>query len=147
DPAYTATEDTALTLTPSVLANDFDVDTLPAFTNPPANQTLTAIIDVNTPVTAGTVTPSSTAGNFIFTPSANFNGAVSFAYHVNDGQANSNIITVAINIGATNDAPVAVQDGPYNVAKNGTLSPSTGVLNNDFDVDNDAALNHPLVPQ
>jgi hypothetical protein len=49
---------------------------------------------------------SGTAPNLTYTPAANYNGADSFTYKVNDGQVDSNTATVAIAINAVNDAPV-----------------------------------------
>ena len=49
-------------------------------------------------------------GSFTYTPAANYNGPDSFTYKANDGQADSNVATVSINVGAVNDAPVANAD-------------------------------------
>jgi VCBS repeat-containing protein len=73
-------------------------------------------------------------GSFTYTPSANYNGADSFTYHANDGQADSNVATVSINIAAVNDAPVA-QDDSVLTAED--TSVSGNVLTNDTDVDGD----------
>ncbi|MGH1540586.1 MAG: Ig-like domain-containing protein [Arenicella sp.] len=45
--------------------------------------------------------------NLIYTPNADFNGADSFEFIVNDGQLDSNIATVSISVNPLNDAPVA----------------------------------------
>jgi hypothetical protein len=42
-----------------------------------------------------------------YTPTANYNGADSFTFRVNDGTTNSNTATVSITVTAVNDAPVA----------------------------------------
>jgi autotransporter-associated beta strand protein len=52
-------------------------------------------------------TLSGTAPNVIYTPAADFNGAASFAFIVNDGTAASELATVSITVTASNDAPVA----------------------------------------
>jgi hypothetical protein len=44
-------------------------------------------------------------GSFSYTPEANFNGTDSFTYKVNDGQADSLVATVRLNVAAVNDAP------------------------------------------
>jgi len=62
----------------------------------------------------GSVTVDATTGAYTFTPLANFNGAASFSYVVNDGQADSTAKTVSIALAAVNDAPVvavASEDG------------------------------------
>jgi VCBS repeat-containing protein len=46
-------------------------------------------------------------GTFTYTPAANYKGADSFTYKVNDGTADSNIVTVTLNVTPVNDAPVA----------------------------------------
>jgi VCBS repeat-containing protein len=46
-------------------------------------------------------------GSFSYTPDADFSGSDSFVYRANDGSADSNEVTVVINVTAVNDAPVA----------------------------------------
>jgi hypothetical protein len=50
---------------------------------------------------------SGTAPNLTYTPTANYNGADSFTFWVNDGTVNSNTATVSITVTPVNDAPVA----------------------------------------
>jgi hypothetical protein len=50
---------------------------------------------------------SGTAPNLTYTPSANYNGADSFTFKVNDGTIDSATATVSITVSAVNDAPVA----------------------------------------
>ena len=52
-------------------------------------------------------TLSGTAPNLTYTPAANYNGADSFTFKVNDGQADSAPATVSITVTAVNHAPVA----------------------------------------
>ena len=51
---------------------------------------------------------SGTAPNLTYTPAADFNGADSFTFKINDGTVDSNTATVAISVTAVNDAPIAV---------------------------------------
>ncbi|MDL1916138.1 tandem-95 repeat protein, partial [Anaerolineae bacterium CFX4] len=96
--AYATDEDTALNVaTPGVLTNDTDAEADP----------LTTVLVVGP--TNGTLTLSSDGG-FTYTPNANFNGSDSFTYRTSDGTLLSNIVTVTLNVGAVNDAPVAVDD-------------------------------------
>src|SRR5439155_12187394 len=60
-------------------------------------------------------------GSFSYTPVANYSGTDNFTYKANDGQADSGIATVTINIGGANDAPVAVNDS-YTTAEDTTLN-------------------------
>ncbi|MEK7949894.1 Ig-like domain-containing protein [Luteolibacter soli] len=55
--------------------------------------------------TGGTL--SGTAPNLTYTPKANFNGADSFAFKVNDGSANSAAAWISLTVTPVNDAPVA----------------------------------------
>src|SRR5262249_49016770 len=73
-------------------------------------------------------TPIGGAPPLTYTPAANYNGADSFTYKVNDGSLDSNIATVSITITPVNDAPVAVNDAystnedtPLTVAAPGVL--------------------------
>ena len=69
----------------------------------PDNDPLTFIIATNP--TNGAL--SGTIPNLTYTPDANFNGADSFTFTVNDGTATSATATVAITVNAVNDAPTA----------------------------------------
>jgi len=48
-----------------------------------------------------------TAPNVTYNPDPNYNGADSFTFKANDGQADSNVATVSITVNAANDDPVA----------------------------------------
>ncbi|HEY2839346.1 MAG TPA: Ig-like domain-containing protein, partial [Pirellulales bacterium] len=76
-----------------VLANDTDAD----------GDTLTAFL--NNGPTYGLVTLHPD-GSFDYQPNTGFNGADSFTYHANDGQADSNVTTVTLNVSGVNDPPV-----------------------------------------
>jgi len=94
--SYATEEDTPLTKTAAegVLANDTD----------PENNTLTAVL-VSGPSGDPAFTLNSD-GSFTYTPNANFNGTDSFVYKANDGQADSNTVTVTITVNAVNDVPI-----------------------------------------
>src|SRR5207244_3446775 len=70
-------------------------------------------------------------------PNANFNGTDSFTYKANDGQLDSNVVTVAISIAPVNDPPVAnadsmstAEDTPLTFAANSlTANDSPGPAN------------------
>jgi hypothetical protein len=47
-----------------------------------------------------------TGANRTYTPAANYNGADSFTFKINDGTVDSNVATVSITVNAVNDAPV-----------------------------------------
>ncbi|MES2531475.1 MAG: tandem-95 repeat protein, partial [Pseudomonadota bacterium] len=120
---FSAAEDTPLTIpATALLANDSDVD----------GDTL-ALISVQDAVN-GSV--SLAGGNVVFTPNANYNGPASFTYTVSDGHGGTSIVSVSVNIGAVNDAPVAGDD----IASTPVNTPllNIAVLANDSDVDGDA---------
>ncbi len=74
-------------------------------------------------------------GSFTYTPAANFSGIDGFSYKVSDGQVDSNVATVTINVAAVNDAPVAVADS-FAATEDSPLSVAApGFLSNDSDVD------------
>ncbi|MDB4542027.1 tandem-95 repeat protein, partial [bacterium] len=87
-------EDTALAIT--LAGTDADTDSL-SFTvvAQPANGTL-----------------SGAAPDLIYTPSANYNGADSFTFKVNDTTVDSNTATVSIMVNPVNDPPVLVSELP-----------------------------------
>ncbi len=79
----------------------------------PAAVTLAATDAENHPLTWSILTPpangalSGTAPGLTYTPAANYHGADSFTFRVNDGQENSNTATVSLTIAPVNDAPIA----------------------------------------
>jgi VCBS repeat-containing protein len=82
-----------------VLSNDNDVDSAALtakLVDGPQHGTLTLAQD----------------GSFSYQPDLNYNGADTFAYRANDGQADSNVATVALTIRPVNDAPVFVSTPP-----------------------------------
>jgi VCBS repeat-containing protein len=86
DDAYTTTEDVVLTVAaPGVLGNDSDVDGDP----------LTAVLAA--PPAHGAVALDA-AGAFVYTPTLNWSGVVTFTYRANDGLADSNPATVTITV-------------------------------------------------
>ena len=94
--AFSTPEDTVLTVAaPGVLGNDTDVD---------SGDVLTAVLV--TGVSNGTLVLNAD-GSFTYTPAANFNGTDSFTYRAKDGQADSDVATVALAVSPVNDAPVA----------------------------------------
>jgi VCBS repeat-containing protein len=75
------------------------------------------------------------SGSFTYTPAAGFSGSDSFTYKANDGALDSTVATVTIDVGAVNDAPIAVDDA-YSVAEDGAVTvEAPGVLGNDTDGD------------
>ena len=127
DDVYAGSEDTDLVVDAltGVLANDTDVDGDP----------LTAVL--STDVTDGTLTLNAD-GSFTYTPDLNFTGDDTFTYVANDGDEDSNEVTVTLSIGGSNDRPVA-NDDAYAVDEDGALSVDalTGVVANDIDDDGD----------
>jgi len=123
DNAWSTQEDgTLVVVAPGVLGNDSDIE----------GTSLTAVLGSN--VSHGTLSLSSD-GSFIYTPSADFNGADSFTYRANDGTDNSGIATVSLTVVGVNDPPQA-SDDIYEVTKGDTLSEDApGLLANDSDVD------------
>ena len=72
-------------------------------------------------------------GSFSYSPNANYNGADSFTYKVNDGSVDSNVATVSITITPVNDAPVAA-DGSVETGR-GLVSVGGHVNASDVDGD------------
>jgi Ca2+-binding RTX toxin-like protein len=125
--SYSTNEDTTLTVSAAgVLANDSDVDgdqLHPILVSGPAHGSVTLTAD----------------GAFSYSPIANYNGADSFTYKANDGQADSDVATVSLTVNPVNDAPVA-NDDIAGVAKGRaiTVDAQHAVLVNDGDLDGDS---------
>ncbi len=112
---------------PGVLGNDSDADSDPLsvhLVNGPTDGVLILNPD----------------GSFEYTPDAAFDGEDSFTYAASDGMADSNTVTVTINVDPVNDPPNAVADGAT-VGEGGTVSVldsgATSVLANDTDPEGD----------
>jgi len=76
-------------------------------------------------------------GSFVYTPSANYNGADSFTYKASDGSLQSAATTVNLTVTAVNDAPVVVADAVTAVAGSALSISTATLLANDKDVDGD----------
>jgi len=115
----TTAEDSAKALTLS--GSDANNDALSfAIVTQPANGTL-----------------SGSAPSVTYTPAANYNGADSFTFKVNDGKADSAAATVSLTVTAVNDAPTLSQAASADAT---TVSPTIGttVRVAASDVDGDA---------
>jgi VCBS repeat-containing protein len=108
-----------------VLANDSDVDGDPlavTLVSGPQHGTLTLNAD----------------GSFTYTPASGFAGSDQFTYQASDGEADGNVVTVAITVGADVNHPPAAADDSYSLTQDQTLNVSApGVLSNDTDVEGD----------
>ena len=73
-------------------------------------------------------------GTFTYTPVANYNGADSFTYTIDNGIGGKSTATVNVAVAPTNDAPVAVGDN--GTASHGVpASSNVNLLTNDTDID------------
>jgi hypothetical protein len=86
--SVTTNEDTAKAIT--LTTSDVDGDTLTYIITGPAHGALSGM-----------------GPNLTYTPNANYHGADSFTFKVNDGTVDSAAATVSITVSAVNDAPVA----------------------------------------
>ena len=122
---YQVDEDATLNVPASagVLNNDTDVD----------GPALSAVL-VNGPA-SGTLALNPD-GSFTYTPAPNVNGPVSFTYRASDGELQSNVVTVSINILPVPDAPVAVDDTFPAAQLN--VTNAFNLVANDFDPDGGA---------
>lgn len=128
--AYSVHEDTGLSVNVArgLLKNDTDPENNPLTVNPASNVTHGAL-------------HLNKDGSFDYTPALNYNGLDSFTYQVNDGQLDSNIITVTLSIDAVNDAPVAVTDAYTTLEETLlTIIVKKGLIANDTDPDGDHLL-------
>jgi hypothetical protein len=128
--SFTANEDGSVSV--PVLVNDSDLD----------GDTLTVTQVNGSPITAGgpaiavangTVSLT-TAGELLFTPTANYNGPASFTYTVSDPYGNTATATASGTVAAVNDAPTAAADS---FSTNEDTAVTVQVLANDTDIDGD----------
>jgi uncharacterized repeat protein (TIGR01451 family) len=129
DNSYLTDEDAPLNVpAPGILDGDSDDN----------GDALTAVKDSGP--AHGTLTLESD-GAFVYTPTLNYNGVVTFTYHANDTISDSNTALVTITVTAANDPPVAT-DNEYITLKGASVSGN--VLTDDTgngtdgDVDGDA---------
>ncbi len=95
--SYSVDEDEVLAVAaPGVLSNDTDPDSDPEF------DPLTSVRD--TDVADGELTLNSDGG-FSYVPEADFFGTDTFTYHANDGELNSNTVTVTITVNPIDEPP------------------------------------------
>jgi VCBS repeat-containing protein len=122
DDGFTIDEDAALN--GNVQLNDSDIDLDP----------LTATLVLGPSNAASFVLNSD--GSFSYVPEANFNGADSFEYRIDDGNGGFDTAIVSITINALNDAPITQTD--QYLLLPGETDSSLSVLANDFDVEGDS---------
>ncbi len=127
DDTYSTLENTVLSVakTEGVLVNDTD----------PKNKPLTAKLETN--VSNGILILKED-GSFTYTPFSGFSGTDLFTYKANNGENDSKIATVTIEVIYVNKPPVA-RDISYKMQEDGvlTISKSNGVLSNDTDPEDD----------
>ncbi len=112
----------------ALLANDADVD------NPHTDLTITA---------AGNASHGSVqivAGEIVFTPDLNYNGAASFTYTVSDGVGGTSEATVNLTFNPVNDAPVANSEVVWGKQGVSYTLTQAALLANDTDVESPMAL-------
>ena len=102
-----------------------------------AQITLNAVSPLSSPAFSYTIVTSPVNGvlsgvgpNFTYTPAANFHGADSFTFRVNDGSKNSNTSTVSITVNPVNDVPAA---DSQSVTTNSNTAVSITLTGNDFE--------------
>jgi len=128
DNAYTTPEDTPFS------GNVLTDDTGAGIDSDADGDTLTAVKDSDPD--HGTLDFGSD-GSFVYTPTLNYNGVVTFTYHANDIISDSNIALVTITVTAQNDPPVAT-DNAYGTLEDTTISGNALTDNTGAGIDSDA---------
>lgn len=108
----------------TLLANDSDIDGDPL------------IITVVAAPVHGTLAENADH-SWTYIPAPNYHGTDSLTYLANDGQADSNLATVTLNVASINDRPTATGEAYTATEDTALVIASPGVLNNDVDVDGD----------
>ncbi|MCI0575506.1 MAG: tandem-95 repeat protein [Chloroflexi bacterium] len=117
----TAATNEDLPVTIPVLANDSDLDGDPL-----------VVTAVTTP--ANGLVAANPDGTLTYTPTADFHGADSFLYTIEDGQGGADTATVTLAVNPVNDDPLAADDS---AATDEDTAVTINVLANDSDVDGD----------
>jgi hypothetical protein len=126
DDGYTTVEETPLVVAvPGVLTNDGDAQ----------GDLLTAAEGILPLSGSLTLEPD---GSFVYTPTLNYYGAITFTYAITDGYGGLDTATVAITVTNVNDAPDAADDAYTTALDTPLVVAAPGVLENDGDVDGDA---------
>ncbi|WP_434931088.1 Ig-like domain-containing protein [Shewanella sp. HL-SH5] len=125
DDVINVQEDTTFTSTIDLDANDTDID----------GDSLSVVAGTFTTTQGGTIVIAAD-GSYTYTPPLNFNGVDTVDYTVTDGTL-TDIGTLTINVGAVNDAPVAVDD-VINVQEDTTFTSTIDLDANDTDIDGDS---------
>ncbi|MCV6592155.1 MAG: tandem-95 repeat protein [Silicimonas sp.] len=116
------TLDEDMSFSGQLVASDAEGDTLSfALAAGPANGSVTIAAD----------------GSYSYTPAAEFNGADSFTFTVDDGIGGTATGTVSITVAAVNDGPAALADAVTLDEDNALLVAGAALLTNDSDVDGD----------
>jgi len=123
--AYQAVQDETLVVpAPGVLSNDSDPEGVP----------LTASLEQGPAHGDLTLNPN---GSLSYTPDPGFTGPDSFTYRASDGELQSNIATVSLEVQGANSAPLAGDDAYLDLQDETLLVDAPGVLANDSDPDGD----------
>ena len=123
----------APTTSNGTLAVDEDVvtnGTVASYSNDVDGDALTYSV-VSQP-TKGTLSFNNSNGTYTYTPNLDYNGSDSFTFKANDGQLDSNVSTIQITIGGSNDAPVSSNG---NLTLNEDSSGSSQLVATDIDGD------------
>lgn len=124
--SYETLENTTLSIDAAgILSNDTDPD----------GDALISILESN--VSHGDL-QLNTDGAFVYSPNQNYSGVDSFTYKANDGELDSNISKVTIEVILVNSPPIA-NENSYKTKENKDLNigVNEGVLSNDTDPDGD----------
>ncbi|AFY64935.1 tandem-95 repeat protein [Geitlerinema sp. PCC 7407] len=124
--AFTIGEDSA-GITFNVLTNDTDVED---------GNALNVIGFTPIPPASGTLTQN--GGQFVYRPSSNFSGPVSFTYTISDSDGGTATATVNLTVTPVNDLPVAGNDQISLVEDSAGIT--FNVLTNDSDLESGASL-------
>ncbi len=82
-------------------------------------------------------TLSGTIPNFTYTPAGNFNGSDNFTFYVVEGDLQSSLATVSIEVSPVNDPPVPTADMYSTEMNTSLIVAAPGILSNDSDIDGD----------
>ncbi|HSV28229.1 MAG TPA: tandem-95 repeat protein, partial [Candidatus Omnitrophota bacterium] len=105
--------------------------------NRDADGNLVTVTDYEAVGSAGGSLVMNADGSFVYTPTADFNGAETFSYTIGNGRGATASASISVTVTPTNDAPEAVADAASGTEDAVLVLTAAELVGNDADIDGD----------